>query len=180
MPPTRPDYYEIAVRQFQQQVLPPGLPPTTVWSYGSANHPGTFNFPAFTIEAAYGRPTTVKWMNQLVDADRDYLPHLLPVDPTLHWANPPGGRAGRDTRPHFLATPSAYRARNGANDRGDISGLRIHGQRLVAEVKNCARQDLPGWIREAPVDLLTLPRTGIPVPSTAECAAEGFMPPPTG
>ena len=28
-----------------------GLPPTTVWSYGSANHPGTFNYPAFTIEA---------------------------------------------------------------------------------------------------------------------------------
>src|SRR5512139_383075 len=33
------DYYEIAVRQFQQQILPPGMPPTTVWSYGSANHP---------------------------------------------------------------------------------------------------------------------------------------------
>lgn len=26
------DYYEIAVRQFQQQILPPGLPRTTVWS----------------------------------------------------------------------------------------------------------------------------------------------------
>ena len=29
----------------------------------------------------------------------NFLPHLLPVDPTLHWANPPGGVAGRDTRP---------------------------------------------------------------------------------
>ena len=29
----------------------PGWPVTTVWSYGSANHPGTFNYPAFTIEA---------------------------------------------------------------------------------------------------------------------------------
>src|SRR5512133_4083202 len=29
------DYYEIAVRQFQQQILPQGLPRTTVWSYGS-------------------------------------------------------------------------------------------------------------------------------------------------
>lgn len=44
------DYYEIAVRQFQQQILPAGFSPTTVWSYGSVNHPGTFNFPAFTIE----------------------------------------------------------------------------------------------------------------------------------
>lgn len=37
------DYYEIAVRQFQQHILPPamGLPPTTVWSYGSTAFPGT-------------------------------------------------------------------------------------------------------------------------------------------
>ena len=41
------------------------------------------------------------------------------------------------------------RSRNGAKDRGDIGGLRIHGQRLVIEAKNCARLDLPGWIAEA-------------------------------
>ena len=41
------------------------------------------------------------------------------------------------------------RTRNGTKDRGDITGLRIHGQRLVAECKNCARQDLPGWTAEA-------------------------------
>ena len=35
------DYYEIAVRQFRQAILPSGLPMTTVWSYGSVNHPGT-------------------------------------------------------------------------------------------------------------------------------------------
>src|SRR4249920_1356232 len=28
------DYYEIAVRQFSQQILPTGLPLTTVWGYG--------------------------------------------------------------------------------------------------------------------------------------------------
>jgi FtsP/CotA-like multicopper oxidase with cupredoxin domain len=82
------DYYEIAVRQFDQQILPPGMPRTTVWSYGSANHPATFNYPAFTIEARHGRPVRVKWINGLVDRDGGYLPHLLPVDPTLHWANP--------------------------------------------------------------------------------------------
>ena len=26
----------------------------------------------------------------------EFLPHLLPVDQTLHWANPPGGAPGRD------------------------------------------------------------------------------------
>ncbi|MFS8068329.1 MAG: bilirubin oxidase, partial [Byssovorax sp.] len=102
------DYYEIAVRQFSQQVLPLGLPSTTVWSYGSVNHPGTFNYPAFTIEARWRKPVAVKWINDLKDANGDYLPHLLPVDPTLHWANPPGGIAGRDERPTFTTTPGPY------------------------------------------------------------------------
>lgn len=93
------DYYEIAVRQFGQDILPPGmgLDPTTVWSYGSVNHPGTFNYPAFTIEAQWDRPVRVKWINDLVDADGNYLPHLLPVDQTLHWSNPPGPRDGMGT-----------------------------------------------------------------------------------
>ena len=89
---TQIDYYEIAVRQFQQQILPPGMPATTVWSYGSVNHAGTFNYPAFTIEAQYRRPVRVKWINGLVDATGHYLPHIIPVDQTLHWANPPGPR----------------------------------------------------------------------------------------
>jgi len=90
------DYYEIAVRQFQQQILPPALPMTTVWGYGSLSAPGTvaeggsFNYPAFTIEAKWLQPVRVKWINDLVDANGDFLPHLLAVDQTLHWANPPG------------------------------------------------------------------------------------------
>jgi spore coat protein A len=102
------DYYEIAVRQFRQQVLPHGLPQTTVWGHGSVNDPGTFNYPAFTIEARADRPVRVKWINGLTDADGDFLPHLLPVDPTLHWANPPGGDDGRDLRPMFASTPGSY------------------------------------------------------------------------
>ena len=94
--PSPIDYYEIAVRQFSQQILPPGQPETTVWSYGSANHPATFNYPAFTVEATWQAPVRVKWINDLVDPSGNYLPHLLPVDQTLHWANPPGGVTGRD------------------------------------------------------------------------------------
>jgi spore coat protein A len=93
------DYYEIAVRQLSQQILPGGYPQTTVWSYGSVNHPGTLNYPAFTIEARFARPVRVKWINGLVDEDGAPLPHLLPVDQTLHWANPPGGIEERDMRP---------------------------------------------------------------------------------
>jgi FtsP/CotA-like multicopper oxidase with cupredoxin domain len=97
------DHYEIAVRQFQQQILPAGMPSTTVWSYGAVGAPASFNYPAFTIEAKWQRPVRVKWVNELVQDPIDcfhtpggpvngsscnYLPHLLPVDQTLHWANP--------------------------------------------------------------------------------------------
>jgi bilirubin oxidase len=111
MPPAisrgRVDYYEIAVRQFEQQIAP-GIPPTTVWSYGSAANPSTFNYPAFTIEASYNRLIRVKWINDLKDSNGNFLPHLLPVDPTLHWANPPAGTGGRDSRPTFRGTPGPY------------------------------------------------------------------------
>ena len=42
------DYYRIGVRQFEQDILPAGmgLGPTKVWSYGSVDHPETFNYPA--------------------------------------------------------------------------------------------------------------------------------------
>jgi FtsP/CotA-like multicopper oxidase with cupredoxin domain len=107
------DYYEISVRQFSQQILPASLPPTTVWGYGaitSASKKGLLihNAPSLTIEAKWNSPVRVKWINDLKDASGNYLPHLLPVDPTLHWANPPGGTAGRDTRPTFASTPGRY------------------------------------------------------------------------
>jgi spore coat protein A len=102
------DYYEIAVREFDQQILPSPMPATTVWSYGSVNHPGTFNYPAFTIEARADRAVRVKWINDLVDGNGDYLSHLLPVDQTLHWANPPGGVGGTDVRPEWEDTPDPY------------------------------------------------------------------------
>lgn len=41
---------------------------------------------------------------------------------------------------------------SGAKDRGDLSGLRIHGQRLVAEVKDCARLEVGPWLREAEIE----------------------------
>ncbi|MCU0874721.1 MAG: multicopper oxidase [Pirellulaceae bacterium] len=107
------DYYEISMKQFQQQILPAGFPATTVWGYGAvaaASKRGLLlhNAPSLTIEAQHNRPVRIKWINDLKDANGNYLPHLLPVDPTLHWANPPGGSMHRDTRPTFTSTPSAY------------------------------------------------------------------------
>jgi len=107
------DYYEISMRQISQQILPAGKPKTTVWGYGavtSASKRGLLihNAPSLTIEAQWNRPVRVKWINDLKDANGNFLPHLLPVDPTLHWANPPGGADGRDTRPTFTETPGPY------------------------------------------------------------------------
>ena len=113
--------YDIAVRQFQQQILPGGIwntingradafPATTVFSYGPAADPtpavapdanSQFNYPAYTVEATTNIPTTVDWINELVAIDpktgfpfpvgtsqRKFLPHITPIDRSLHWANP--------------------------------------------------------------------------------------------
>ena len=105
------DYYEISVRQITQQILPAGLPSTTVWGYGAVKSDSKrglliHNAPSLTIEAKWNTPVRVKWINDLKDASGNYLPHLLPVDPTLHWANVPqlpgmDGVAGPDRRPDF-------------------------------------------------------------------------------
>ena len=107
------DYYEISMRQFTSRSCRLRLPATTVWGYGAVNGAGSknalllHNAPSLTIEARWNRPVRVKWINDLMDANGNYLPHLLPVDPTLHWANPPGGDQRDATRdPTFnVATP---------------------------------------------------------------------------
>lgn len=44
------------------------------------------------------------------------------------------------------------RTRNGNKDRGDVGGVRIHGQRLVIECKNTATIHLPEWTNEAAIE----------------------------
>jgi len=110
---------EIAMRQFDQQVLPTtgcpagqgiacigdAFPSTTLWGYGNPADPGTFNNPAFTVEVTQNIESTIKWTNGLVDGNGNYLPHILQaentdpdgpatvpvIDQTLHWAAPNGG-----------------------------------------------------------------------------------------
>lgn len=41
------------------------------------------------------------------------------------------------------------RARTGGKDRGDISGLRHHGHRVIVECKDVSRLNLAGWVDEA-------------------------------
>ena len=44
------------------------------------------------------------------------------------------------------------RTRHGGKDRGDISGFRHMGARIVVEVKNTSRINLAGWAAEAEVE----------------------------
>lgn len=44
------------------------------------------------------------------------------------------------------------RVKSGSKDRGDVGGVRIHGQRLVIECKDVAKQALPQWTREAQLE----------------------------
>jgi bilirubin oxidase len=120
------DYYEIAVRQFQQQILPTSYNPTTVYGYGSLTNPATFNYPAYTIEARVNRIVRVKWVNQLVDGAGKFLPPILPVDQTLHWTNPPGGPGGQDSHgmdgtPYTGPVPIVTHL-HGAHDKPDSDG----------------------------------------------------------
>jgi len=130
--------YDIAVRQFKQQILPGGIwntlngrednfSATHVWSYGPEDDPvpdskalggaaatapaanSQFNYPAYTIESDSGTQVNVRWINDLVDKNGNYLPHLLPIDQTVHWANPPMECRMGESRTDCAGTnPKAY------------------------------------------------------------------------
>jgi FtsP/CotA-like multicopper oxidase with cupredoxin domain len=86
--------YHVAARRFEQQVLPDGFPPTPVYGYGAVGKDGTFHFPGFTFEVRTDVPIRVKWVNDLVDGQGHFLTHDLPIDVTVHWANPGGEKEG--------------------------------------------------------------------------------------
>ena len=105
--------YRIAARRFQQQMLPDGLPATTVFGYGRDSDPlpgdgraSSFHTPAFTIEARSGEVVRVTWVNRLVDEEGAFLQHILPIDTSLHWANPPDPEMDNETfEPYFGPVP---------------------------------------------------------------------------
>lgn len=63
-----------------------------------------------------------------------------------------GSKFERDIADHLAKTVDDRidrRVKTGAKDRGDIGGVRVHGQRLVLECKNTMRINLGTWITEA-------------------------------
>ena len=57
--------------------------PTPVWGYGSPSL--GYTWPGRTFEVQSGVPIEVMWENRLKGKGGN-LPHLLPVDTSLHWA----------------------------------------------------------------------------------------------
>jgi spore coat protein A, manganese oxidase len=99
--------YTVDVSEFNQQILPPTFPETTVWGYGGivkdpqTGNPVYFrNAPGATFEAIRRIPISVQWVNNLIG------PHLLPVDPTLHWADP--NELGMMLMPPFPPFPPGF------------------------------------------------------------------------
>jgi len=76
--------YTVSATALKQQLLPNDFPETPVWGYEGIIEDGSCfsSTPGPTFEAVKGIPVNVQWVNNLTD------PNFLPVDPTIHWANP--------------------------------------------------------------------------------------------
>jgi spore coat protein A, manganese oxidase len=81
--------YTVSVAETTAQMLPPGFPATTVLAYGGrVRIPGSSAtefvraVPGPIFENTAGIPSLVRYRNEID------TPHFMPVDPTLHWANP--------------------------------------------------------------------------------------------
>ena len=93
--------YTVFITEFKQQILPPGFPETHVFGYEGIIEDGSSftSTPGPTFEAHRGIPVNVQWVNNITN------PHFLPVDPTLHWANPNNIPT---PEPPFLTFPPGY------------------------------------------------------------------------
>lgn len=71
---------------------------------------------------------------------------------TRQSAKAAGARFERQIADHLRDNVSEYidrRVKTGAKDRGDISNVRMHGERVAVECKNTTRLNLAQWIDEA-------------------------------
>jgi spore coat protein A len=111
------DYYEIAMRDFYDQ-LHPDLPPTRLYGYGNtADDPTSFRHLGGAIVATRGTPVRIRFTN--------YLPptHILPVDQSIPGAELAQNRAVAHLHGGFVPWPSDggpfhWMGAEGSVDRG--------------------------------------------------------------
>jgi spore coat protein A len=90
---------------------------TTVWGYGGLSQEYGLPFatyPGRTFVVRRDEPITVQWTNDLFEAA-----HLLPVDTTLHWANPLGDPLGDPFSGPVPIVPHVH----GGHTESDSDGL---------------------------------------------------------
>ena len=159
------DYYEISVRQFRQQILPAGLPATTVWGYGavrSASSTGirVHNAPSLTIEASSGVPVA-----RQVDQRARGRQRELPAAPAAGRPHPalgqPAGRQRRPRLPAGLHHDTRQLHRTGAD--GHAPPRRCGGQRRERRLRRgvvpARGEQHPGRLRDRRAPGTTSSRT---------------------
>jgi spore coat protein A, manganese oxidase len=132
--------YTVSIRQTSVQMLPPGFPTTTVMAYGGeVKIPGSSeteivrSVPGPIFENVRGIGTILRWRNE-IDA-----PHFMPVDPTLHWANP---LSIEPPAPPFTPFPPGY-----ANAQFPVAHVtHMHGLMVGSEFDGLAEQ----WFTPSP------------------------------
>jgi FtsP/CotA-like multicopper oxidase with cupredoxin domain len=141
--------FTMAVREFQQQVLPATVYAqapdpasrggTWVWGYQINTRPA--HYPGYTIEAQHGIPTTVMHLNELPTSPR--LWQYLTVDQTIHWADPLGHMGDRSPYagpppvvPHLHGgvVPSASDGLPDAWFTPGVTGQRLTGRGFISNV----------------------------------------------
>jgi spore coat protein A, manganese oxidase len=120
--------YTVTVAQTTAQLLPPGFPATTIMAYGGpVTIPGSTatefvrSSPGPIFENTRGIPALVRWRNQMTG------PHFLPIDPTLHFANP---NTFEPPVAPFTAFPPGYAAAQ------SMVGMVTHNHGLVVVPQN--------------------------------------------
>lgn len=78
---------------------------------------------------------------------------MLPVARSRRSAKDAGARFERQVADYLAEVLDDERidrmVRRGADDRGDVTGVRCHGKPLAVECKNVIRMNLPEWVGEA-------------------------------
>lgn len=112
---------------------------TKVWGYGEDDDIGV-TWPGRTIERHVNdAPLNIKWKNELINKRGKPLPHLLPVDTSLHWAYSLHGYQQFSIKRHGVPlVPHVHGGRNDSPSDGNPEyffspGYEVRGPRFVSK-----------------------------------------------
>jgi FtsP/CotA-like multicopper oxidase with cupredoxin domain len=117
---------ELQMTEFLAQVLPTGLPKTSVWGYLQTGQTTRASYLGPVIVATRGTPTEMKFVNNLGStATTNVLAYRYSTDQTLHWADPLNNEANMW---NHMVMPPAFGSEGAANYNGPIPGcVHLHG-----------------------------------------------------